>query len=43
MVRSMDAAGTPWPTWVYDMFNYDRMRGELADYYRTINLGENFI
>ncbi|XP_050355587.1 protein cereblon-like isoform X2 [Nymphalis io] len=37
-LRSMDAAVTPWPLFVYDIFDYRRMRQIIEDYFRSLSL-----
>ncbi|XP_046970638.1 protein cereblon-like [Vanessa cardui] len=37
-LRSMDAVVTPWPLFVYDIFDYRRMRQIIKDYFRTMSL-----
>ncbi|XP_028164628.1 protein cereblon [Ostrinia furnacalis] len=37
-LRCMDAAVTPWPLFVYDMFDYTRVRRDIASYFATLNL-----
>ncbi|XP_032522838.2 protein cereblon-like isoform X3 [Danaus plexippus] len=37
-LRCMDAAVTPWPLFVYDIFDYRRMRRIIEDYFRTMSL-----
>lgn len=37
----MDAAVTAWPLFVYDIFDYDRMRTIIQDYFKTLALGED--
>ncbi|CAH2088180.1 unnamed protein product [Euphydryas editha] len=37
-LRSMDAAVTPWPLFVYDIFDYRRMRQIIKDYFKTMSL-----
>ncbi|KAL0879144.1 hypothetical protein ABMA27_002939 [Loxostege sticticalis] len=37
-LRSMDAALTPWPLFVYDMFDYTRIRQAIAGYFNTLKL-----
>lgn len=39
-LRCMDAAVTPWPLFVYDIFDYRRMRRIIEDYFRTMSLGQ---
>lgn len=40
-LRSMDAAVTAWPLFVYDIFDYDRMRKIIQDYFKTLAFGED--
>lgn len=40
-LRSMDAAVTAWPLFVYDIFDYDRMRKIILDYFKTLSFGED--
>ncbi|XP_030034498.1 protein cereblon isoform X2 [Manduca sexta] len=37
-LRGMDAAVTPWPLFVYEIFDYARMRQVIKDYFKTIML-----
>ncbi|XP_072945321.1 protein cereblon isoform X2 [Epargyreus clarus] len=37
-LRAMDAATTPWPLFVYDIFDYRRMRAVLRDHFKTLML-----
>ncbi|XP_045453726.1 protein cereblon-like [Melitaea cinxia] len=37
-LRAMDAAVTPWPRFVYDIFDYRRMRQIIKDYFKTMSL-----
>ncbi|CAH0591500.1 unnamed protein product [Chrysodeixis includens] len=39
-LRRMDAALTPWPLFVYHIFDYDRMRSEIKEYFEPIMTGE---
>lgn len=39
-LRALDAAVTPWPLFVYEIFDYESMRHAIHDYFRTIMLGE---
>ncbi|XP_068623212.1 protein cereblon-like isoform X2 [Battus philenor] len=34
-LRSMDAALTPWPLFVYDIFDYHRMRDLITNYFKS--------
>ncbi|XP_026740508.1 protein cereblon-like [Trichoplusia ni] len=36
LLRRMDAALTPWPLFVYHIFDYDRLRSEILDYFKDI-------
>ncbi|XP_052752757.1 protein cereblon isoform X2 [Galleria mellonella] len=35
-MRSMDAVVTPWPLFLYEIFDYQRMRQIIKDYFKTI-------
>lgn len=35
-LRGMDAALTGWPQFVYDIFDYERMRRVIGDHFRTM-------
>ncbi|XP_059050217.1 protein cereblon [Achroia grisella] len=35
-MRSMDAVVTPWPLFLYDIFDYRRMRQIIEEYFKTI-------
>ncbi|CAG4942173.1 unnamed protein product [Parnassius apollo] len=37
-LRDMDAALTPWPRFVYDAFDFRRMRDLICDYFKSIKL-----
>ncbi|XP_041968868.1 protein cereblon-like [Aricia agestis] len=37
-LRSMDASVTPWPLFVYEIFNYQRMREIIKDYFKSVSL-----
>ncbi|XP_035442906.1 protein cereblon [Spodoptera frugiperda] len=37
-LRALDAAVTPWPLFVYEIFDYESMRHAIHDYFRTIML-----
>ncbi|CAH1634959.1 unnamed protein product [Spodoptera littoralis] len=37
-LRTLDAAVTPWPLFVYEIFDYESMRHAIHDYFRTIML-----
>ncbi|KAJ2945064.1 hypothetical protein O0L34_g9122 [Tuta absoluta] len=39
-LRSLDAAGTAWPLFVYEIFDYSRMRSLIQDYFKTIMLAD---
>lgn len=39
-LRYVDAALTAWPAFVYDMFDYERMRNIIKAYFDTLMLGE---
>ncbi|CAH0664252.1 unnamed protein product [Spodoptera exigua] len=37
-LRALDAAATPWPLFVYEIFDYESMRHAIHEYFRTIML-----
>ena len=37
-LRALDAAATPWPRFVYDMFELERMRRVIRAYFRSLAL-----
>uniref|UniRef100_A0A2A4K2N0 Protein cereblon n=2 Tax=Heliothis virescens TaxID=7102 RepID=A0A2A4K2N0_HELVI len=39
-LRTLDAAGTPWPLFVHDILDFERMRRLICDYFDTISLGD---
>lgn len=40
-LRSMDAAVTPWPLFLYNIFDYARMRQVIREHFKRINFGEH--
>ncbi|KOB66816.1 putative cereblon [Operophtera brumata] len=39
-LRSLDALATPWPLFVFDIFDFGRMRDTIKEYFATLGLGE---
>jgi hypothetical protein len=40
-LRRLEAAQSPWPAFLYDMFEYKRMREEFCDFFEKLGLSEN--
>nr|XP_049697561.1 protein cereblon isoform X2 [Helicoverpa armigera] len=39
-LRALDAAATPWPLFVHDILDFERMRRFICDYFDTMSLGD---
>ncbi|XP_052744823.1 protein cereblon isoform X2 [Bicyclus anynana] len=39
-LRRMDAALTPWPLFVYEIFDFRRMRRTIRDYFKTLGIDD---
>ncbi|XP_047027298.1 protein cereblon-like [Helicoverpa zea] len=39
-LRALDAAATPWPLFVHDILDFERMRRIICDYFDTMSLGD---